>query len=148
MRTIVNVCLATAIAYGMFMQNPPVPVDRLVAYAEQDVSARPADSGAHYRLARIHYLAFALRADVMSPESVRFHSREDGAKKNAITDAVALQHLLAASRVIRVAVAQDRFARAVCLDPSLYTRTRRYLGQQSRSDRVRNGLDREGNRGL
>jgi hypothetical protein len=45
----------------MFLQPELEPVDRLVKNAEAYAEAHPSDSAAQYTLARIHYLAFALR---------------------------------------------------------------------------------------
>lgn len=56
----VAVCLALALAAeAKFAAPQPVPVQRLVAAAQSWRDAHPEDAGAHYTLARIHYLAFS-----------------------------------------------------------------------------------------
>jgi hypothetical protein len=49
----------------MFLQPELEPVDRLVKNAEANATAHPSDSAAYYTLARIYYLAFALRIDAV-----------------------------------------------------------------------------------
>jgi hypothetical protein len=49
----------------MFLQPELEPVDRLVKNAEAYAEAHPSDPAAQYTLARIHYLAFALRIDAV-----------------------------------------------------------------------------------
>jgi hypothetical protein len=49
----------------MFLQPELEPVDRLVKNAEANLAAHPGDPAAHYTLARIHYLAFALRINAV-----------------------------------------------------------------------------------
>jgi hypothetical protein len=49
----------------MFLLPELEPVDRLVKNAEKYAQSHPSDSAAQYTLARIHYLAFALRIDAV-----------------------------------------------------------------------------------
>jgi hypothetical protein len=57
--------LALGTARGMFLQPELEPVDRLVKNAEAYAEAHPSDPAAQYTLARIHYLAFALRINAV-----------------------------------------------------------------------------------
>jgi hypothetical protein len=63
---ILGVVLLTAGAFqpsarAMFVRPNLVPVERLVAFAEKQAAAQPSDVDAHYRLARVHYLAFIFK---------------------------------------------------------------------------------------
>lgn len=53
--------LGLCVAQAMFMQPELEPLDRLVASAEKYAKSHDSDPSAHYTLARVHYLAFALR---------------------------------------------------------------------------------------
>src|SRR5437899_839112 len=57
--------LAVTSVKGMFLQPELEPVDRLVKNAEAFAQTHPSDPAAYYTLARIHYLAFALRLNVV-----------------------------------------------------------------------------------
>jgi hypothetical protein len=71
------ICAALAIsAEAKFAAPQPVPVDRLVKSAEAWRDAHPEDAGAHYTLARIHYLAFSRGA----AEVPAFGTPADGEK--------------------------------------------------------------------
>jgi hypothetical protein len=73
----VAVCLlglAFENARGMFLRPELEPVDRLVKNAESYAESHPSDAAAQYTLARIHYLAFALRIDAVPC----FPPNEDG----------------------------------------------------------------------
>jgi hypothetical protein len=60
MPTAAAICVALAIsAEAKFAAPQPVPVERLVNAAQTWRDAHPDDAGAHYTLARIHYLAFS-----------------------------------------------------------------------------------------
>jgi hypothetical protein len=53
--------LFCANADAMFRRPEPTPVNRLLGNAETYLERHPGDPGAHYTLARIHYLAFHLK---------------------------------------------------------------------------------------
>lgn len=48
---------------AMFMMPQPVPVDRIVKNTEAKLAKNPEDNETRYQLARVHYLAFALKKD-------------------------------------------------------------------------------------
>ena len=51
--------------FGTFVRPAPVPIERLLQNAEADRAANPASADAHYTLARIHYMAFALSTNAV-----------------------------------------------------------------------------------
>src|SRR5262245_52894197 len=80
------VCVAVCVfglvledARGMFLRPELEPVDRLVKNAETYAESHPSDAAAQYTLARIHYLAFALRIGAVPC----FPPNEDGQRTPA-----------------------------------------------------------------
>ena len=51
------------VSQAMFMMPEPVPVDRIVKNTEAKLAKNPDDNETRYQLARVHYLAFALKKD-------------------------------------------------------------------------------------
>jgi hypothetical protein len=74
--------LAASASQAMFVQPNYAPVDRLIANTEAFLNEHPKDAGAHYTLARIHYLAFVNKANVV------------GITKDAVPPSVAPEWLL------------------------------------------------------
>jgi hypothetical protein len=66
LRRVVAGLAVAGVLRGMFVMPLPVPVDRLVASAQEAVVRNPQDTDAYYRLGRIHYLALALKARSIS----------------------------------------------------------------------------------
>src|SRR5262245_63412628 len=58
----VVVALATTRAFGIFDTPRDVPVDRLVKNLESYIAEHPDDAQGYYNLARVHSLAFTLKA--------------------------------------------------------------------------------------
>jgi hypothetical protein len=106
------VCLSMGLAFAKFASPVNAPVDRLTRNIEAFVQAHPEDARGHYMLARLHYLAFALRTDTVAhfpgePPQIgsRFNpGKPVGDPVGKISDAEALQHLIAASAEIRTAL--------------------------------------------
>ncbi|MFW6059249.1 MAG: tetratricopeptide repeat protein [Phycisphaeraceae bacterium] len=57
--------LLAAPAAAMFAPPAPVPVDRLVKNITAHLEEHPEDAEAHYRLGRVHYLAYAYKSPVV-----------------------------------------------------------------------------------
>ena len=53
------------ISQAMFAMPQPVPVDRIVKNTEAKLAKNPEDNETRYQLARVHYLAFALKKDAL-----------------------------------------------------------------------------------
>ena len=54
---------------AMFAMPQPVPVDRIVKNTEAKLARNPGDNETRYQLARVHYLAFALKKDSLGAYS-------------------------------------------------------------------------------
>jgi hypothetical protein len=74
--------LATSVSRAMFMQPAYVPVNRLIANTEAFLNEHPKNADANYTLARIHYLAFVNKANIV------------GVTENAVPPRVAPDWLL------------------------------------------------------
>jgi len=108
-------CLSMGLGFGKFRMPTDAPVDRLTRNLEAYVQAHPKDAQGHYTLARIHYLAFALRSETVPQEpgepptiGNRFNpgkpNREPAGK---ISEEEALKHLIAAGAEIQIALQLD-----------------------------------------
>jgi len=53
------------ISQALFRMPDPVPVDRIVKNTEAKLAKNPEDNETRYQLARVHYLAFALKKDAL-----------------------------------------------------------------------------------
>lgn len=109
--------LGIGVVFAKFRIPENAPVQRLATTLEAFVKANPGDATGHYNLARLHYLAYALRTDTASyfpsdegPPRIanRFHPGKaqpsSGTASPKIGNGEALAHLRAASVEIREAM--------------------------------------------
>src|SRR5207248_3212638 len=103
------------LVFGKFRMPVDAPVDRLLTNIKAHIKAHPDDPMGRYTLARLHYMAFALRSDKVGELSSddlptlgdAFHKGKPAAKRvgaAAISEARALQHLSAAVVEIEAAL--------------------------------------------
>jgi len=109
--------LGLGFVFARFRVPENVPVERLAMNANAYLQEHPADPRAHYMLARLHYLAFALRTDAVGylpsedgPGSIyngRMPGRAGGKPQDKISPLDAHFHIQLATQHIRKALELD-----------------------------------------